>query len=230
MLDAQRRWTLVKEEMNGWGTLVPGTLSNSANLIPFEGGLLGFWHTLVDRQHYVQGALFLDASLTLKYRTDVLMDGSEVREGHKPGVLYVSSLIERDGQVLAFYGEADAHTGVALIDGHDLWTELQRSPFRPIEAIRIRYAGDSLSDAFLAMRVLHQFSTERQYPRIRLFVRTNAFAQPSNASAPRTSTCTGRRNRPTTARSMMEAVDSDGSLRRDCADVDRARVTAEFAG
>ena len=86
-------------------------------------------------------------------------------------MLYVSSLVERGNQVLAFYGEADAHTGVALIDRHDLWTELQRSPFRAIEAIRICYAGESLSDAFRAMRVLHQFSAERQHPRIRLFVR-----------------------------------------------------------
>jgi hypothetical protein len=57
-----------------------------------------------------------------------------------------------------------------MIDRQDLWTDLQRSPFRAIDAIRIRYVGDSLSDAFRAMRVLNQFSTERQHPRIRLFV------------------------------------------------------------
>jgi hypothetical protein len=168
--DPQSGWALVKDEMNGWSTQLSRALSNSANLIPFEGGFLGFWHTLSDEHRYVQGALFLDANLTLKYRTGVLLDGRDVLGGHKPGVLYVSSLVERGDQVLAFYGEADAHTGVALIDRKELWDELQRSPFRPIEAIRVRYAGDSLSDAFRAMRVLQQFSAERQHPRIRLFV------------------------------------------------------------
>jgi hypothetical protein len=33
--------------------------------------------------------------------------------GYKPGVLYVSALVVHEGRVLAFYGEGDAHSGVA---------------------------------------------------------------------------------------------------------------------
>ncbi len=59
-------WRLVKQEVNGLRTLEAATVSNSANLIPFEDGYLGFWHTRIDGRQYVQGALFLDAHLNLQ--------------------------------------------------------------------------------------------------------------------------------------------------------------------
>ena len=123
-------WALVRRERTGWADEIEGTLSNSTNLIPFLGGALGFWHT---RRHgrYVQGAFLLDAGMRIRFRTGVLLDGAEVHEGFKPGVLYVSSLVRDRGRVLAFYGEGDAHTSVAIFDEGGLADELMRSPFRP---------------------------------------------------------------------------------------------------
>ncbi len=162
-------WRLVKRTDNGWAWQIAHTLSNSANLLPFEGGYLGFWHTTAE-DRYVQGAYFLTRDLRLKYRTGVLLDGRDVRDGFKPGVLYVSSLLADDRRVLAFYGEGDAHTSVAIIDRQELWDALRRSPFRRRGALRIRYEGASMSDAFRAMRTLQAFSAQRGHPRIRLHV------------------------------------------------------------
>ena len=122
-------WRLVRHERNGWAGEVEGSLSNSANLIPFLGGRLGFWHT---RRHgrYVQGAFLLDADLRIRHRTGVLLDGADVRDGFKPGVLYVTSLVQHRDRVLAFYGEGDAHTSVAVFDARELAEALLSSPLR----------------------------------------------------------------------------------------------------
>jgi predicted GH43/DUF377 family glycosyl hydrolase len=166
-----RSWQLVKEEENGWAEEVAQTLSNSTNLIPFRGGHLGFWHTILQGGRYVQGAYFLGRDLDIEYRTDVLLDGADIPEGHKPGVLYVSSILQHRGRILAFFGEADTHTSVAVFDGAELWDELVRSPFRIVDAVRIRYEGTSTGDLFRAMRALQKFSERRGNPRIRLYVR-----------------------------------------------------------
>jgi predicted GH43/DUF377 family glycosyl hydrolase len=163
-----RRWRLVKEEENGWADQVDGALSNSTNLIPFMDGYLGFWHTVIERR-YVQGAFLLGDDLDIEYRTGVLLDGAEVRDG-KPGVLYVSSLVRHEGRVFAFYGEGDAHTSVAVFDGDELAGVLARSPFRRAEAIRVRYDGTSTEDLFRAMQALQAFSRRRGHPPIRLYV------------------------------------------------------------
>ncbi len=120
-------WTLVRREPSGWSGELEGGLSNSTNLIPFMDGFLGFWHTRLHGR-YVQGAFLLDADLRLRFRTGVLLDGADVREGFKPGVLYVSALVEHRGTILAFYGEGDAHTSVAIFDARELEDELRRSP------------------------------------------------------------------------------------------------------
>ncbi|HVC19673.1 MAG TPA: hypothetical protein VNE16_06325 [Vicinamibacterales bacterium] len=164
-----RSWGLVKEKHNGWADSVERTLSNSTNLIPFEEGYLGFWHTQLAGR-YVQGAFFLDRHLDIRYRTGILLDGECVKEPVKPGVLYVESLLEHNGQVLAFYGEGDAHTGVAIFDRAELCQELQRCPFEPLETIQVGYEGESMSDLFRAMQTLVSFATECQPARIRLFV------------------------------------------------------------
>jgi hypothetical protein len=148
---------------------VSGTLSNSANPITFEGGYLGFWHT-IDEGRYVQGAYYLDANLRIRYRTGVLLDGGNVQEGFKPGVLYVSALVGLDDRVLAFYGEADAHTGVAIFDRAQLWAELRRCPFQPPPFFRLQLQGETLSDAFRGMQALGAFSDDRSRPNIRLVV------------------------------------------------------------
>jgi hypothetical protein len=165
---SDRSWQLVKAEHNGWADGIERTLSNSTNLIPFEEGYLGFWHTQLAGR-YVQGAYFLDRHLTIRYHTGILLDGAWVR-GIKPGVLYVESLLEQDGQVLAFYGEGDAHTGVAMFDHDELWRELQGSPLTPSNTIQLGYEGSSMRDAFVAIQTLQRFAAEHGHPRIRLFL------------------------------------------------------------
>ena len=162
-------WKLVKREENGWADEFASTLSNSANLIPFMDGYLGFWHSIV-AQRYVQGALLLDRDLTIRYRTGVLLDGANVREGHKPGILYVSALVQRGERVLAFYGEGDAHTSVAEFAAAELEAELLRHPFRALPALRVRFAGKRMGDLFRAMLELRRMSQELGEPRIRLYV------------------------------------------------------------
>jgi hypothetical protein len=162
-------WQVVKEEDNGWATQLERVLSNSANLIPFDDGYLGFWHTITDNR-YIQGAFLLGRDLSIRFRTGTLLDGSDVQDGHKPGVIYVSALLEDRGRVLAFYGECDAHTGVAVFDRDELSQKLQGAPFEATDSIRVRFEGASLSDAFRAMQGLREFSERRQNARIRLYV------------------------------------------------------------
>lgn len=164
---AERTWRLVCRELNGWSREYDRTLSNSTNLIPFEGGYLGFWHTILEGGRYIQGAFWLGPDLSIQYRTGVLLNGRDVVDGHKPGVLYVSSLLEQAGRLLAFYGEADEHTGVAIFDRDELWAELRRVPFA---GVAICYEGVSLADAFRAVHALEAFSAERGNQRIQLFV------------------------------------------------------------
>ena len=165
----QGRWDLVKQEENGWADEFPGTLSNSANLIPFAGGHLGFWHTIIDAR-YVQGAVLLGADLEITQRTGVLLDGARVRDGFKAGVLYVSALIARGDQVLVIYGEGDSHTSVATFHASDLADELRRNPFRPVEAVRIQYDGLAPSPFVRAMWAVRSFCASRSALRVRLYV------------------------------------------------------------
>jgi hypothetical protein len=162
-------WRLVKQEDNGWSAQLERGLSNSTNLIPFEDGYLGFWHTIAN-DRYLQGAYLLDRTLSIRYRTGTLLDGGDVVDGFKPGVIYVSALLEDAGRVLAFYGEGDAHTGVAAFDREELAQELRRSPFQRTESLRVRFEGVSFSDAFRALQGLRDFAERRQHGRIRLYV------------------------------------------------------------
>lgn len=162
-------WDLVKEEENGWADEFPNTLSNSVNPIPFAGGYLGFWHTILGAR-YVQGALLLGPDLRIAQRTGVLLDGARVREGFKAGVLYVSALIARGDQVLAIYGEGDWHTSVAIFRASDLSRELGRHPFSAVEAIRIRYDGRTPGPFVRAMWAVRSFCASRSAFRVRLYV------------------------------------------------------------
>jgi predicted GH43/DUF377 family glycosyl hydrolase len=158
-------WRLVKREDNGWADGFRMPLSNSANLIPFMDGYLGFWHSVVERR-YVQGALLLDRDFRLRFRTGILLDGGMVTAGYKPGVLYVSALVEHERSILAFYGEGDAHTSVAIFDASELAAELRRHPFVAADAMRLRYSGVSLGDLYRAMTRLQQISRERGAPHL----------------------------------------------------------------
>jgi predicted GH43/DUF377 family glycosyl hydrolase len=162
-------WELLKEEENGWADEFPCIVSNSANPIPFAGGHLGFWHTILGTR-YVQGAFLLGPDLTITRRTGILLDGAEVRDGFKPGVLYVSALVAHRDRVLAIYGEADTHTSVAVFAATTLAEELRRSPFRPVDAFRISYDGRAPSPFVRAMWTVRSFCASRPGSRVRLYV------------------------------------------------------------
>lgn len=154
---ARGRWRLRKRVDNGWGADFRAMLSNSANLVSFDGGLLGFWHSIVDGR-YVQGAMRLDDRLDLVATTGVLLDGRDAAPGHKPGVLYVSALVVRDRRVLAFYGEGDAHTGVAILDADALSAELGRCPFVARPPVTVRLKPASMGELYRAMVRLDDIS------------------------------------------------------------------------
>ena len=160
-------WTVVMQEDTDWACEFDEMLSNSANLVPFMHGYLGFWHTRVN-DRYVQGAYLLGQDLRLRCRTGILLDGADVTTGWRPGVLYVSSLVLHDGHVHAFYGEGDAHASVAVFDAADLAAHLAATPFEYVQRLRVRYHGDSMGDLYRAMRMLQRFSHATGAPAIRL--------------------------------------------------------------
>ncbi len=120
MRTAAGHWVLYASTPNGWAHALGKPPRNSTHLLPFHGGYLGWWHIILD-QTYVHGAYWLDGDLQLKARTGVLFDGSWVRDDvYKAGVLYVSSQLIQDEQILLFYGEGDAHSGVATLRTDDV--------------------------------------------------------------------------------------------------------------
>jgi predicted GH43/DUF377 family glycosyl hydrolase len=181
---ADRSWVLVKEEDNGWADEHPSVLSNSANLVAIDDGYLGFWHRIIDGR-YVQGAVWLGPDLSIRGRTGVLLDGREVVDGFKPHVIYVSALILDDDRLLAFYGEADAHVGVAIFDRKELMQELRREPFQPVSPLRLRFAGSSLADVFRGVEVLRRLSADGDRRRIRLRVDAPAVREMMARLAPK---------------------------------------------
>jgi hypothetical protein len=152
---ARGRWRVRKRADNGWGDRFRGMLSNSANLVPFDGGHLGFWHSIVDGR-YVQGALLLDDRLDIACATGVLLDGRDAAPALKPGVLYVSALVVHGGRVLAFYGEGDAHSGVAVYDAAALAAALRRSAFAPARARTVHLDPRTMGELFHAMARLER--------------------------------------------------------------------------
>lgn len=175
--EGEGSWRLLRREENGWAAVFENVLSNSTNLIPFMGGYLGFWHSIIDHR-YVQGALLLDGSLQIRYTTGVLLDGGRVRHGHKPGVIYVSALVRDGGHILAFYGEGDAHCSVAILDAPRLEAELLRNPFAPTDAVKIRLAGTRMGDLFRTMIALQGLRQNGRQPTIYMYVDDLRLATP----------------------------------------------------
>lgn len=151
------KWVLIAEEDNGWSKDFPFYLSNSANLIPFKSGYLGFWHT-IEYGSYVHGAYWLDHNLKLQYKTDILIDGACIRSGPKPGVIYITSILQKENEILLFYGKADSDTAVMRVDSRTLWHQLQNShfTFELDKKIRIQFVGNNLSGIFKAMQSLEK--------------------------------------------------------------------------
>lgn len=157
------RWRVIVRRDNGWSADFRGMLSNSANLVPFRDGHLGFWHSIVDGR-YVQGAMTLTRELAIGAATGVLLDGRDAAPGHKPGVLYVSAILAAGDRVLAFYGEGDAHCGVAVLDAGRLAAELDRGPFSERSPVTVRLEPASMGDLYRAMVRLDDM-TKRGTPR-----------------------------------------------------------------
>lgn len=109
-------WRRLFVEPTHWTSALGKPPRNSCNLVPFDGGWLGWWHIVLD-QWYVQGAYWLDASFTLRARTGVLFDGQDVRDGFKPGVLYLSSQVLREagGTISLYFGEGDAYSSTCTV-------------------------------------------------------------------------------------------------------------------
>lgn len=132
---ADGTWALVHKHETGMTKAFGKPLHNSTHLVPFDDGYLGFWHYILDRS-YVTGAYWLDRHFRFCRRTPILIDGSWVQEDvYKRGVCYISSAKIRNEQVTLFYGEGDAHSGVATFPAESL-----RDAFRvnegPIHRIR----------------------------------------------------------------------------------------------
>jgi len=82
----------------------------------------------------------------------------------KPGVLYVSALVVHEGRVLAFYGEGDAHTGVAVFDAAELETELRRRPFVPRKPVTVRLEPTTMGELYHAMVELDERTRDDPLP------------------------------------------------------------------
>lgn len=122
------RWSLVQHQPTGWTHALGKPPRNSANLVPFDDGWLGWWHTVLDRS-YVTGAYWLDAQLRLTARSGVIFDGADVVDGHKPGVLYLSSQVwetpAQQTRLRVYFGEADTWCSTATISADEIRRRLQ---------------------------------------------------------------------------------------------------------
>ena len=102
-----------------WNAAVGKPPRNSCNLLPFAGGYLGWWHLIFDRW-YVQGAYWVDWEFSDLRRTGILFDGQDVTDGFKPGVLYLSSQVDRGDRLELWFGEGDAFTSVATVEKREI--------------------------------------------------------------------------------------------------------------
>ena len=110
------QWHLAVYQETDWTRRTGKPPRNSTHLLPFDGGWLGWWHLIFDGS-YVTGAYWLDEKLTLQARTGILFDGQDVREGYKPGVLYLSSYVREDADHLRlFWGEADTWSSSQVVE------------------------------------------------------------------------------------------------------------------
>lgn len=108
-----------KPRQNCWDRWIRG-----AGPVPLKTdyGWLVFYHAMDhDWSKYRVGALLLDHDdptiVRSRARTPVL-EPSEPYEHHgfKPGVVYVSGAVVKDGQLLVYYGAADSYVCVAHVD------------------------------------------------------------------------------------------------------------------
>lgn len=129
---ADFRWECLHNYETGLTSTFGKELHNSTHLVPFDNGYLGFWHFIKSgtRSTYLTGAYWLDAELRLAQVTPVLIDGSWVQQDvYKAGVCYVSSATISGDHVSLWYGEGDAHVGVATLPVALLRSELRDAAY-----------------------------------------------------------------------------------------------------
>jgi hypothetical protein len=127
---APQTWAVCHRYASGLTAALGKEPHNSTHLLPFDDGYLGFWHCIKagTRSTYVTGAYWLDADLRLVNVTPAFLDGSWVQQDvYKPGVCYVSSAVIKGHTLHLFYGEGDAHSGVATLPVESLRSALGRS-------------------------------------------------------------------------------------------------------
>ncbi|MEB3230855.1 MAG: hypothetical protein VKJ64_07595 [Leptolyngbyaceae bacterium] len=104
-------------------------ISSSTNLIIWdESHYITFVHDYLEsdasnfrNRTYMQYAVLVSRQSLLPVSViphPLLMGGYE--QGRHPGVHYTMALVRHHDQLLAFYGEGDSHTGVAIIDANRL--------------------------------------------------------------------------------------------------------------
>lgn len=132
------RWVTYGEHPNDWSASLGHTPRCSTHLLPWRDGYLGWWHIRLDGI-YCQGAYWLDKDLRLRRRSGILLDGQEIQYSrryvnnerldpvdlgptgiYKPGVLYLSSWVDRGDDLWLFYGVGDAHSNVAVVKADDV--------------------------------------------------------------------------------------------------------------
>lgn len=121
------RWRAYREgppSCDGLARTLGKAPSNSTHLIPFRGGYLGWWHTIL-MQSYLTGAYWISATFDDLRWTPPVFDGAWwAPQGvggarlNKPHVWYVSSQVVSPvdaDTLLLFIGEGDTHSCVARV-------------------------------------------------------------------------------------------------------------------
>ena len=96
-------------------------------------GWLVFYHALEknDSDKYKVGAMLLDLNdpTEILYRSErPILEPDEVyeSEGFKPGIVYVSGAVVKDGKLLIYYGGADSYVNLAYADLEEFLEALKR--------------------------------------------------------------------------------------------------------
>jgi len=93
-----------------------GYLAISTFPIEYDNQYLVFIHSRIDGFKYVQGALIFDKETfkPLYFTKDYFISGGN-EEGKNRGVLYISSAVLNENELMLFYGEADSHSSALKI-------------------------------------------------------------------------------------------------------------------
>jgi predicted GH43/DUF377 family glycosyl hydrolase len=132
--------TYIKSDFNGscerkngyfWEGYVRGA---GAPPIKTKYGWLVFYHALEkdDLSKYKVGAMLLDLADPTKvlYRSEKpVLEPKEVYEnnGFKPGIIYVSGAVVKDGTLLVYYGGADSYVNLAYADLEEFLQNLMQN-------------------------------------------------------------------------------------------------------